>query len=556
MDEKIKSIVEHACKERQRTRTRKTSQSSDSENEEEQIHQELIKTVYALKKETKDKLMSDYGYSMQHDWYMKERVRLTKEYNEIHTTINLINSPYHQKRDLINIKKLKELAEGQDVVEDEIENEKLRIRETEEQINKIEQETAACRKNIGGIHNAHIKQQQTTHTIKCLEDRLHKTTVEFNELTAENQRLREGIDHLRQERKNFNMQYKRYRKQLGGCKAEQRTLTEKSTIAFDQTDDATSKMSALVERESKNNGQHLNELRELVRHIDHDSCTKEFLITKATDRSAQAEALVASRRYAAESKFEAIAEKTLNEYKRAIHEVMQLTGTNSFEEIIEHYVSMEDANFAQFNFINEMSNKLQETDDKIKLTLKEIATLSDKSNEMVETYQNKLNGLESQRDQVQASLQESTSAASKSTEEISQVTHLIEDIFKSLECDETSINSKLGANGAADSLMIYISEMEAKTSELLRCYQSMNAPTECKSDESQKSVTKKSKSDKNQKAPQVVELPKIEELDAEAIINVRSIRKLAAVSIVDKEIEREKERQAQIAAEKTTNKII
>ena len=130
---------------------------------------------------------------------------------------------------------------------------------------------------------------------------------------------------------------------------EQRSLTEKSMIAFDQTDDANSKMAAVGERESKNNAQNMNELRELLRHIDHDTSVKDFLVTKSQDRSAQAEALAQSRRAAAQNKFEASAEKTLNEYQNAIKEVQELTGASSFEGIVEHYLKMEEANYAKFN---------------------------------------------------------------------------------------------------------------------------------------------------------------------------------------------------------------
>ena len=111
-------------------------------------------------------------------------------------------------------------------------------------------------------------------------------------------------------------------------------------IAFDQTDDANSKMAAVSERESKNNAQNMNELRELLRHIDHDTSVKDFLVTKSQDRSAQAEALAQSRRAATQNKFE---------YQNAIKEVKELTGANSFEGIVDHYLKMEEANYAKFN---------------------------------------------------------------------------------------------------------------------------------------------------------------------------------------------------------------
>lgn len=564
IEDKIKNIVEDATKERHLRRQRRVSdQYSESEDEEEVNYQELIKSAYAIKKESKSRSNADIYYKIVANDLEKEKARLLTEFEELQTTANLLNSKSHRKGDLRNIEKLRELVQGQDTVEEQIENEKLRIRAVEDELTRVEKETTQKRKEIGGINHAHIKQQQTTHSIKCLEDRLHKTTVEYNELTAENNRLREGIDHLRKERKKFNTQYKRYKSQLGSAKQEQRSLTEKSMIAFDQTDDANSKMAAVSERESKNNAQNMNELRELLRHIDHDTSVKDFLVTKSQDRSAQAEALAQSRRAATQNKFEAAAEKTLNEYQNAIKEVKELTGANSFEGIVDHYLKMEEANYAKFNFINEMTNQLQETQDKIKLIEQEIAALSAASDRSVEENQIQLNELKADRDGIKASIENTANAAEDSQKEISRISSKIIEIFDFLECDKKEIQAKLGSDSASldpQTLLMYISGMESKITELLAEHLAFHALTESRSDESQKSnYAKKSTSSKSVKAPLVVELIKTEEIevDTEAIIPVSNIRQLAAVSIVEKEIERERERQAQLASEKKdTPKII
>jgi len=564
IEDKIKNIVEDATKERHLRRQRRVSdQYSESEDEEEVNYQELIKSAYAIKKESKSRSNADIYYKIVANDLEKEKARLLTEFEELQTTANLLNSKSHRKGDLRNIEKLRELVQGQDTVEEQIENEKLRIRAVEDELTRVEKETTQKRKEIGGINHAHIKQQQTTHSIKCLEDRLHKTTVEYNELTAENNRLREGIDHLRKERKKFNTQYKRYKSQLGSAKQEQRSLTEKSMIAFDQTDDANSKMAAVSERESKNNAQNMNELRELLRHIDHDTSVKDFLVTKSQDRSAQAEALAQSRRAATQNKFEAAAEKTLNEYQNAIKEVKELTGANSFEGIVDHYLKMEEANYAKFNFINEMTNQLQETQDKIKLIEQEIAALSAASDRSVEENQIQLNELKADRDGIKASIENTANAAEDSQKEISRISSKIIKIFDFLECDKKEIQANLGSDSASldpQTLLMYISGMESKITELLAEHLAFHALTESRSDESQKSnYAKKSTSSKSVKAPLVVELIKTEEIevDTEAIIPVSNIRQLAAVSIVEKEIERERERQAQLASEKKdTPKII
>ena len=54
-----------------------------------------------------------------------------------------------------------------------------------------------------------------------LENRLDKATREFNGLTADNRKLREDIQHFRNQRGVFETQYKRQRKDLAHKKQDQ-----------------------------------------------------------------------------------------------------------------------------------------------------------------------------------------------------------------------------------------------------------------------------------------------------------------------------------------------
>ena len=59
------------------------------------------------------------------------------------------------------------------------------------------------------------------HTIRVLENRLNKATREFNTMLAQNSKLREDIQHLRNQRGMFNTIHKRLCKNLVGKKRAQ-----------------------------------------------------------------------------------------------------------------------------------------------------------------------------------------------------------------------------------------------------------------------------------------------------------------------------------------------
>ena len=74
---------------------------------------------------------------------------------------------------------------------------------------------------MGGVHNSHLRHFTTQHTIKVLENRLDKATREYNGLTADNRKLREEIQHFRNQRGVFETQYKRLRKDIKHKKHDQ-----------------------------------------------------------------------------------------------------------------------------------------------------------------------------------------------------------------------------------------------------------------------------------------------------------------------------------------------
>ena len=145
-------------------------------------------------------------------------------------------------------------------------------------------------------------------------------------MLAQNAKLREDIQHLRNQRGIFDTIHKRLCKNLVGKKREQVSqlfhifftnrifqleLIEQSTQAFDQRDEAEQKMATLQDRNQKDLAQYNMEYKELMRQLDHDTALKKFLLDKAQERWELAESCANERKKNFEAKSERQAEKTL-----------------------------------------------------------------------------------------------------------------------------------------------------------------------------------------------------------------------------------------------------
>ena len=85
-------------------------------------------------------------------------------------------------------------------------------------------------------------------TISFLEYKItffFQTHFRFNATLAQNSSVRKEIDHLVQERATFNDMIARLQKKIAGNKKVIADITEMAILAFDQRDEAQSKITAL-----------------------------------------------------------------------------------------------------------------------------------------------------------------------------------------------------------------------------------------------------------------------------------------------------------------------
>ena len=164
--------------------------------------------------------------------------------------------------------------------------------------------------------------------------------------------------------------------------------------AYDQRDDAQTKMMALKERNEKDLTQYNMEYKELMRIIDHDAKLKAFMNVKAQERSELEEEEAAKRRAGAEDKAERTAEETMETYQNAFENIKQVTGEDDIYLLVKRFIETEDKNFALFNYVNELNNELEMVQEQIDDIQKNIEQFKEQGIHHQAERQNILKGLE------------------------------------------------------------------------------------------------------------------------------------------------------------------
>lgn len=449
-------------------------------DEEVLLNQELARRQreYRIMENDKQKKCLEMDNLMQ-----KQRAaikQLEKEETEIVTEMKLAASLKNRTQDAANTRHIKEHILGQQFYTDLIEKEKEAIKEVDKEIAEIEHKIQEQRKAMGGVHNSHLRHFTTQHTIKVLENRLDKATREFNGLTADNGKLREEIQHLRNQRGVFDTIYKRLRKDLTHQKRDQNLFIEKSALAYDQRDEAEQKMAALKERNTKNITQYHMEYKDLLRQLDHDTSLKKFLLGKAEERWEQAEEQIQQRKQNFEDRCETSAAETLNEYKKAFDDVRKITGATEPEELIDQFVKMEDKNFALFNYVNEVNNQLQKHDDEIKLLERDITKCHSESDIMLHQKLSSIAGETGKLEVATSQLAQSQEKLKQTTEVLSNLMVGIRSIFDGIGCSTDAMFAHLGDQSTVNNVNViqYLSEIQDKTNELLQQFLTINMRSE------------------------------------------------------------------------------
>lgn len=474
--------------------------------------------------------------------------QLEKELKELDTNMKLANSPGMKKQDRENSKTLKNFMMSQDEYLRLVHKETEEIQSLDRQISEIEEKINAQHRQMGGVHNSHQRHVTTQHTIRVLENRLNKATREFNEMLAQNAKLREDIQHLRNQRGIFDTIHKRLCKNLVAKKREQLELIEQSTQAFDQRDEAEQKMATLQDRNQKDLAQYNMEYKELMRQLDHDTALKKFLLDKAQERWELAESCANERKKNFEAKSERQAEKTLKEYLDAFRAIKTITGEDQNEKLVERFIQMEDQNFAMFTYVNEINNQLERKNDEIRMLENEIKIYKADAEESIEAKMTELAEIDIIYQSKSASADITSTKMAEQTDLLNDLRAGVSKIFDNTGCSKVQIKNRLGnqTDVTNQNIMDYLSVIEEKANDMVKRHIIVSA-----SDDSLAKASVCKDNDDPGAPPAVEDQVKTEDKspedksDTDIMVDMATLRQKAKQNV----IAREKER-AQIQSEK------
>lgn len=214
--------------------------------------------------------------------------------------------------------------------------------------------------------------------------------------------------------------------------------------AYDQRDEAQSKIQAMKEKNEKDARNYAEEMKELQRTLDHDEKLKDFLFHKSNDR-AFANDFGDDDKGKAKKIEEAKEKENAAKYKDAFEQIKKIVGGDSnLDKITSDFIRIEDANFALFNYVTEMNNQVETLQDSIAKLKQDIKEARGRGEEKERQQKEKL-------EQMEKKLEESEHDADTTETKLQLMESVLgklkvgtEDLYIKCQCGNTPVLSLLG----------------------------------------------------------------------------------------------------------------
>jgi len=315
--------------------------------------------------------------------------KLQKENSMLHFELTLVERrlDYQEKNGIrhkkaketinkgeMNVKKYKALLERMQEVDLKIKNMR----------NEIDKKKDECSKASSIKQTTEYKQR----VISELENKLNKALIKFNQTLAINRKTRSLIDDLRGERACFDNLSRKYEKAINEQKRRMTEVIEASTTAYEMRLEAQNRISVLKEKTEKECQAFTQEMNEINRQLEHDQKLRQFMNTKSQEKS-----IKTNNRKKKQGQFneeESIFEmynNSLNNYENIFNTIRKVTGIEDINEFVRTFNDIEDKNFSLFNYVSEISNEIEYSENEIQTLKEKIELLKKEEDENQEEKQ-------------------------------------------------------------------------------------------------------------------------------------------------------------------------
>ncbi|XP_071849515.1 coiled-coil domain-containing protein 63-like [Apostichopus japonicus] len=397
---------------------------------------------------------------------------LEKDNAEVDIDLNLARSHSNDKHDKQRSLLLRKFVVESKEMNELIDEERKKIDDLNRRVAGMEEEIQARYRDLGGCQIDTIRHKSTQKHNRVMENRLHKATVTFNTTLTTNAKLRDQIEHLRRERALYDCLYRKLTKEQDEVKREMCDVIEESTLAYDSRDEAHSKMTALRDRSEKDQTTYNLEVKELKRIIDHEQNLKEFMNVKAQERTEQKAIEAAKRKKRAEEL--AIAHppsysEEMEQFEAAMGRIIEIEKQSDLDILVRKFIQKEDANFALFNYVNELNNDIECFQRDIKGLSEDMLVFKEQGLVVSDQRRKIMKDLEGKCSILTKELSTNENAMRKTNKRLDLVKSSVIGICRRIGCDDSSILEKLGCSDGItnDNALSYLGLIEQLANEFL-----------------------------------------------------------------------------------------
>ncbi|XP_022217927.1 coiled-coil domain-containing protein 63 [Drosophila obscura] len=362
---------------------------------------------------------------------------LQAEHQKLKEEIKTLEGGTHARRNTNKERHLGTLQRQQTDLQRVLQNERTNLWELEGHIRKMEKEIDSLRRNEVPDNCYKDTICKVQKSVVKLENRLDVVNKKCSDVLTENSKMRDAINHMLQDRANFNDMWQAMVTQFNEGKKFIMDLIDQSTLAFDQREELCGKLSLLKDRNENDKVMHIQEMREMQRRLEHDAKLQKFFDIKGQKRlNPELEQRELDKKQNQKQNYE----RQLFEYKEIIEKIKQLYGEDDADRLVAQFKRQEDENFALFNYVNELSHEVEVLNDSTQELTDEIERQkSEQTEKELKLKTEALDYLNAEQDRIEQLAKETSEKKQTLSIRLEQLLKGIEDIFRQLACDDAPI---------------------------------------------------------------------------------------------------------------------
>ncbi|KAK4298244.1 hypothetical protein Pmani_029402 [Petrolisthes manimaculis] len=395
---------------------------------------------------------------------------LQKEKDDLESHLSAMATVQNETKDHRTIHTLSATLDRQSDYQEQIEQEKDKIRELDTNITVAEKKLRESRRRVPSARQLESRRLAALNATKALQNRIQQATVRLNAVLADNRVLRTNLENLLKQRDKFLLQAQRLEKQLQATTKKKSDIMDQVTKAYSERDEAQTKMRALKERAERDAQQYSHELKKLQRAVDHQNHLRAFVATI----SAGEEDETAQRRPEGEGGEPRGPEQTLATYRASVSHLREMSGEESVEALVTNYLQAENDNYTLFTYISDLNNEVTSLSSEVRRLSQMIEDTKGRSEEQGRESQRTVSKLESEVESAEVALEVLEGELKIAEDTLTEMKTATHELFEMLQCDPQPIIAIVGGGEiTSGSVSVYLSVVEQRIHELLQLHQFM-----------------------------------------------------------------------------------